>query len=265
MISVTSRNRLFGYFLNKLCYRRGIRVPVRSMSDQTHSDMPLVPFRDRSHAGQLLASLLESYVDRPGVLVLGLPRGGVPVAYEVAKSLRAPLDILLVRKLGVPGQKELAMGAIASGGMRVLNRQLIAALAIGDDEIEAVAQRESHELERRERLYRSGRPAPEVSGKTLILVDDGLATGATMRAAVEALRSRGPYRIVIAVPVGARATCDELRGEVDDLVCAKASDQFYAVGMWYDDFSQVSDDWIRELLDRAALENSRATEHYSRS
>ncbi|MBI2816509.1 MAG: phosphoribosyltransferase [Acidobacteria bacterium] len=234
------------------------------MNAQFHSDTPLVPFRNRSHAGQVLASHLKLYVDRPGVLVLGLPRGGVPVAYEVAKALHAPLDILLVRKLGVPGQKELAMGAIASGGMRVLNRQVITALGIGEDEIETVMQHESRELERRERLYRNGRPATQVSGRTLILVDDGLATGASMRVAVEALRSRGPHDIVVAVPVGARATCDELRGEVDDLVCARTPEQFYAVGMWYEDFSQVTDDDICELLNKAALEIGRPTEHYSR-
>lgn len=232
-----------------------------AMSDQIHSETRQVPFRDRSHAGQVLASHLQAYVDRPGVLVLGLPRGGVPVAHEVARALHAPLDVFIVRKLGVPGQKELAMGAIASGGMRVLNRQVIASLGIGEDQIESVVQREADELDRRERLYRNGRPAPQVSGRTLILVDDGLATGATMRAAVAALRSRSPHAIVVAVPVGARSTCEELRAEVDDLVCARAPERFYAVGMWYDDFTQVTDQDISELLDRAAVESSHAAEH----
>jgi predicted phosphoribosyltransferase len=209
-------------------------------------------FRDRADAGRRLAERLTAYADRPDVLVLGLPRGGVPVAFEVAARLNAPLDIFLVRKLGVPGQEELAMGAIATGGVRVVNESVVDYLRIPGEVIDAVAGEEQRELERRERAYRDDRPAPDVRGKTVILVDDGLATGSTMRAAATALRKQGPARIVVAVPVSSAETCDEFRLEVDDIVCAATPRPFQGVGMWYDDFSQTTDEEVRELLARAA-------------
>lgn len=209
-------------------------------------------FRDRIDAGHQLAQALSAYRGRADVVVLALPRGGVPVGFEVARQLRAPLDIFLVRKLGVPGHEELAMGAVASGGTRVLNRDVVYELGIPDRVIEAVAVSELAELERRERLYRDDRPAPDVTGKTVVLVDDGLATGSTMRAAAAALRRRGPARLVIGVPVAARQICDELRGEADDLVCVITPEPFYAVGIWYEDFAQTTDDEVRDLLARAA-------------
>jgi putative phosphoribosyl transferase len=214
------------------------------------------PFRDRTEAGQLLAAKLAPYAQRPDVLVLALPRGGVPVAYEVARALGAPLDVYLVRKLGVPGHEELAMGAIATGGVRVLNEAVVDALHISPATIDAVAAAEQRELARRERLYRGTRPAPDVRGRTVILVDDGLATGATMRAAVAALRQQQPARIVVAVPIAAPETCDELRAEVDEIVCAITPEPFYAVGLWYEDFAPPTDDEIRTLLDRAAQEHA---------
>ncbi len=209
-------------------------------------------FRDRSDAGRALADRLTGYAGRNDVIVLALPRGGAPVGYEIARALHAPLDLFLVRKLGVPGHEELAMGAIASGGVRVLNEEVVESLRIPDDTIEMVAAEEGRELERRERAYRGDRPAPDVRGKTVILVDDGLATGSSMRAAVAALRQRGPARIVVAVPVGARETCAEFHHLADETVCARTPDPFYAVGLWYADFSQTSDDEVRELLERAA-------------
>ncbi len=210
-----------------------------------------LPFRDRREAGRLLAAPLTAYAHRPDVLVLALPRGGVPVAYEVARALGAPLDVFLVRKLGVPGHEELAMGAIASGGVRVLNQEIVRALRIPDEVIEAVAAQEQQELARRERLYRGDRPPPDVRERTVILVDDGLATGATMHAAVQALRQQQPARIVVAVPIAAPETCAELSGEVDDIVCAATPQPFHAVGLWYADFSQTTDDEVRDLLARA--------------
>jgi putative phosphoribosyl transferase len=211
-------------------------------------------FANRAEAGQLLAEKLLDYAGRDDVIVLGLPRGGVPVAFEVAQRLRVPLDVFIVRKLGVPGFEELAVGAIASGGVRVLNKDVARALPNADEVIEAVTARETTELERREQSYRDGRPAPEMSGKTVILVDDGLATGATMRAGVAALRQRDVARIVVAAPVGAPETCRELQDEVDDIVCAMAPEYFQAVGQYYEDFSQTSDEEVRELLARAAQE-----------
>jgi predicted phosphoribosyltransferase len=215
-------------------------------------------FRNRTEGGRLLAEELAAYADRPDVLVLGLPRGGAPVAFEVARALRAPLDVFLVRKLGLPGREELAMGAIASGGARVLNEDVVRTLAVPDEVIDDVTAREWQELERRQRLYRGGRPAPDVGGRTVILIDDGLATGSTMRAAVAALREQGPARIVVAVPVGARETCADLQGEADEVVCALTPEPFFAVGMWYEDFSQTTDEEVRDLLERAAREHAAA-------
>src|SRR5213594_593344 len=208
-------------------------------------------FRDRREAGQLLATKLTAYANRPDVLVLALPRGGVPVAYEVARALNAPLDIFLVRKLGVPGYEELAMGAIATGGVRVLNDQLVGGLRIPDYIVDEVAASEQQELARRERLYRGDRPAPDVRGRSVILVDDGLATGATMLAAVKALRQQQPARIVVAVPTASPETCEQLRAEVDDIICAITPEPFHAVGLWYEDFSQTTDEEVRDLLARS--------------
>lgn len=206
-------------------------------------------FRDRQDAGRRLAERLGPISG--DVLVLGLPRGGIPVAYEVARALPAPLDVFVVRKLGVPGQEELAMGAIATGNVRVINRDVVDALRIPPRIFDQVAESEARELERRERSYRDGRPAPSVAGKTVILVDDGLATGSTMRAAVAALRLLGPARIVVAVPVAAGSTCQELRAEVDDVVCLATPEPFLAVGRFYEDFSQTTDDEVHALLAEA--------------
>lgn len=206
-------------------------------------------FRNRGEAGRVLAGKLAAYAGRRDVVVLALPRGGVPVACEVAKALHAPFDIFLVRKLGVPGQEELAMGAIASGDVRVLNQDVVRTHLIPEAVIERVAAQEQRELARRERLYRRDRPPLAVEGRTCILVDDGLATGSSMRAAVAALRQKKPGRIVVAVPVGAAETCAELREEADEVVCALTPDSFYAVGIWYDDFEQISDEEVRASLE----------------
>jgi erythromycin esterase-like protein/predicted phosphoribosyltransferase len=213
--------------------------------------MPL-PFRDRRDAGRQLAEKLAGYADRSNVLVLGLPRGGVPVAAEVAQALGAPLDAFLVRKLGVPGHEELAMGAIASGGLRVLNPDVVDSLAIPDAVIDAVEAAERRELARRERLYRGGHPSPNVHERTVILVDDGLATGSTMRAAAQALRQLTPARVVAAVPVGSVTVCEALGDVADEVVCAETPDPFYAVGIWYDDFGPTSDAEVQDILRRAA-------------
>jgi putative phosphoribosyl transferase len=209
-------------------------------------------FSNRAEAGRFLAEKLGNYAERNDVIVLGLPRGGVPVAYEVAQRLRAPLDVFIVRKLGVPGFEELAAGAIASGDVRVLNEDVVRALPHADEIIESVTARETAELERREQSYRNGRPPPELRDRIVILVDDGLATGATMRAAVAALRRRGAAKIIVAVPVGAPETCRELEELVDEIVCAIAPEFFQAVGQYYEDFSQTSDEEVRDLLKRAA-------------
>jgi putative phosphoribosyl transferase len=209
-------------------------------------------FPNRAEAGRLLATKLSKYAGRDDVIVLGLPRGGVPVAYEVARALRVPLDVFIVRKLGVPGFEELAVGALASGGVRVLNEDVMRALPNADEIVEAVTQRETVEVQRREEKYRAGRAAPEIRGKTVILIDDGLATGATMRAAVKALRQRGAAKIVVAVPVGPPDTCREFEDEADEVVCASAPEFFQAVGQYYEDFSQTSDEEVRDLLARAA-------------
>ena len=207
-----------------------------------------IRYRDRSHAGRALAARLMAWAGRPDVLVLALPRGGVPVAYEVAHALDAPLDIFLVRKLGLPGHEEFAIGAIATGGVRVLNEELLDHLGLDASDVESLTLRERAELERRERAYRGDRPPPDVRGKTVILVDDGLATGSTMRAAIEALRLEGPAKIIVGVPTAAAETCDELTGLVDEVVCASTPEPFLAVGLWYDDFSQTTDEEVRELL-----------------
>lgn len=212
-------------------------------------------FPNRAEAGRRLAEKVEQYAGRDDVIVLGLPRGGVPVAYEVAQRLGVPLDVFIVRKLGVPGFEELALGAIASGGVRVLNDDVVRALPNANELVESVTARETAELQRREQAYRDGRPPPELRERVVILVDDGLATGATMRAAVAALRQLGAAKIVVAVPVGAADTCRELEAEVDEIVCAMAPEWFQAVGQFYEDFSQTSDDEVRELLARAAQKN----------
>ena len=209
-------------------------------------------FPNRTEAGRQLAEKLIKYAGRADVIVLGLPRGGVPVAFEVAQRLGVPLDVFLVRKLGVPGFEELAVGAIASGGVRVLNEDVMRAIPNADEVIESVTSRETAELERREQSYRDGRPAPELHDRVVILIDDGLATGATMRAAVKALRQRGVAKIVVAVPVGPPDTCREFEDEADETICASAPEFFQAVGQYYEDFSQTSDEEVRELLARAA-------------
>lgn len=208
-------------------------------------------FADRVEAGRLLAEQLAAYARRPDVIVLALPRGGVPVGYEIATRLDVPLDIFLVRKLGAPGQPELAMGAIATGGARVLNDEVIRYLAVSPDVIEAVAHAEQIELARREHAYRGDRPTPDLHDRVVILVDDGLATGSSMRAAIAAVRTQGPARVVVAVPVAARETCEELKREVEEVVCLRTPEPFSAVGLWYDDFSQTGDEEVRELLQRA--------------
>ncbi|TMM15828.1 MAG: phosphoribosyltransferase [Actinobacteria bacterium] len=209
-------------------------------------------FQDRFDAGTTLAAQLAQYAGRDDVVVLALPRGGVPVGFEVAKALQAPLDAFLVRKLGVPGHEELAMGAIASGGVQVLNEDVVAALDVPPERIVAVAAAEEQELERRLRAYRSGMPPPDVKGKIAILVDDGLATGSSMRAAVKALRRLGPERIVVAVPTAAAETCERLAREADEVVCASTPRPFHAVGLSYRDFSQTTDAEVTDLLRRAA-------------
>lgn len=209
-------------------------------------------FRDRSEAGRALARELGAYRNRPDAIVLALPRGGVPVAYEVASSLNLPLDVFLVRKLGVPGHEELAMGAIATGGIRILNEDVVRHLNIPSHLIEMAAAREQEELERRDGLYRGNRPAPGVRNRVVILVDDGLATGATMRVAVAALRRQQPARIVVAVPVASSETCEELRTVADEVMCATTPEPFYAVGQGYASFEQTTDEEVRELLQRRA-------------
>ena len=210
-------------------------------------------FRNRRDAGRRLAAELRTYANRSDVIVLALPRGGVPVGYEVATALGVPLDVFVVRKLGLPWHEELAMGALASGGVRVLDDDLIRVARVSPEDIERVTAAEQVELERRERRYRGDRPFPELTGKTVLLVDDGLATGSTMRAAVAALRQEVPRRIVVAVPVAAPATCDAFRDIADDIVCAETPEPFRAVGLWYDDFSQTTDEEVHELLIQAGV------------
>jgi len=213
--------------------------------------VPRTLFRDRVEAGDALAGLLGHYAGRPDVLVLALPRGGVPVAARVAEALGAPLDVFVVRKLGVPGQPELAMGAIATGGVRVVNEQVVGRLRLGEAELQRVAEAEERELARRERSYREGRGPPDLAGQVVILVDDGLATGSTMRAAVAAARRLGPARVVVAVPTAPASTCQRLGEEADEVVCATTPRPFRAVGYSYRSFPQTSDEEVRSLL-RAA-------------
>jgi putative phosphoribosyl transferase len=208
-------------------------------------------FRNRAEAGRLLASQLTCFAGRPNVRILALPRGGVPVACEIARALKLPLDVFVVRKLGVPGQEELAMGAVASGNVRIVQPQVLEALRISQSVMEAVTAEEIRELARRERAFRGDRPSPDVRDRTIILVDDGLATGSTMRAAVAALKLQRPERIVVAVPVAASETCQQLRNEVEQIVCLKTPTSFQAVGLWYEHFPQLTDEEVRTLLRKA--------------
>lgn len=214
-----------------------------------------IRYRDRFEAGRQLAELLSAYAWRQDVLVLALPRGGVPVAFTVARALHAPLDVFLVRKLGVPGQEELALGAIASGDILVLNEEVVQALRLSEQTIERIAERERHELTRREQLYRGDRPPLDLRGRVVLLIDDGLATGASMRAAVQAARPQQPARLVVAVPVAAPPVCAEFRHLVDDMVCGHTPEPFYGVGAWYENFAQTSDAEVCELLKQAAEES----------
>ncbi len=208
-------------------------------------------FHNRTEAGQELAARLMAYARRPDVLVLGLPRGGVAVAYEVARALQAPLDVLLVRKLGVPGQEELALGALASGGVRVLNERVVHELAIPASIIETATTNAEQELRRRERLYRGHRPAPQAQGRVIILVDDGVATGATMQAAIAVIRRQHPARLVVAIPVAPPPVCAEIQAGVDEMICLMTPEVFLGVGVWYEDFSQLTDRQVRSLLEHA--------------
>lgn len=216
-------------------------------------DDELLPFRDRAEAGQILSAKLRGYIGLPNLLVLALPRGGVPVGFEIAKIVNAPLDVFIVRKLGVPGHGELAMGAIASGGTRILQPEIISALHISTGRLKAITAAERKELHRRERLYRGDMPALAVGGKTVFLVDDGVATGSTIRAAIAALRQLEPYAIVAAVPVAPISTFHELRMEADGVVCVATPHSFYAIGQWYLDFHQVTDDEVTTLLNRVNI------------
>lgn len=209
------------------------------------------PLKDRTEAGRLLGEKLAAYSDRDDVVVLGLPRGGVPVAFEIAKRLNAPLDVFIVRKLGVPWQEELAMGAIASGSVRVLNNDVVKAYEISDEEIASIQAKEQKELERREQAYRGGRPVPDVRGRTVILVDNGIATGTTMRAGLAALRKLQPARIVVAVAVAPQSTYEELKAEADEVFCLLTPEMFFAISMWYERFEQTTDEEVRDLLSRA--------------
>ena len=217
-------------------------------------------FLDRFEAGRYLGEELRQrgYAAAPDVLVLALPRGGVPVGYEVARALHAPLDVFIVRKVGVPGHEELAMGAIASGGVKVVNEDVLDMLRLPRAMFEAAAKKELREVERRESEYRGDRPRLDLKGKTVVVIDDGLATGSTMLAAVRAVRLAGAERIVVAVPVAAEETCDAFRSEVDEVICAITPQPFHAVGIWYQDFSQTSDEEVRALLARASQELSHA-------
>jgi predicted phosphoribosyltransferase len=216
------------------------------------------PFSDRRDAGRRLAEKLREYAGRNDVIVLALPRGGVPVGFEVARALGAPLDVFVVRKLGLPWHEELAIGALASGGVRVLDLDLIRVTGVSDEDLELITAAEKVELERRERLYRGDNPFPDLTGKTVLLVDDGLATGSTMRAAAVALRQEGPARVIVAVPVASPETCESLREVADDVVCAETPEPFRAVSLWYDDFSQTTDDEVHELIAKTITNDERS-------
>jgi predicted phosphoribosyltransferase len=235
--------------------RRVCRADTSEPVDQA-SQFEVI-YRDRFEAGTALAELVSRFSDREDAVVLALPRGGVPIGYQIAKRLRVPLDVFVVRKLGVPFQPELAMGAIATGGIRVLNDSIVRELGIPPEVIDAVAKKEEQELQRRERDYRGDRPALQIRGKTLILVDDGLATGTSMRSAVEALRQQGPARLIVAVPVASRETCESFQNLADEVICAATPMPFVAVGQWYTQFDQTSDAEVRELLARAERERTR--------
>jgi putative phosphoribosyl transferase len=213
-------------------------------------------FQNRTEAGRRLAAALVRYAGRNDVLVLGLPRGGVPVAFEIANALDAPLDVFIVRKLGLPGHEEFGIGAIASGGMRIVDESVLRAYGVDADTLDQITARELRELGRREQLYRDGRPFPTIENRIVILVDDGLATGSTMRAAVAALREKRPREIVVAVPVGARETCAAMAALADEIVCLETPDPFYAVGLWYMNFEQTEDDEVHDLLERAAAKTA---------
>lgn len=222
-------------------------------------------FRDRTDAGEQLAAQLMAYRDRPDVLVLALPRGGVTVGFEIAHQLHAPLDVMIVRKLGVPGQEELALGALAPGGIRVFNEDVVRMRGISSEVIEEVAAREQRELERRERLYRGNRPASDVRGRTVILVDDGIATGATIRAAIAVLRQQQPAHLIIAVPVAVKITCDEFTAQGYEVVCPLQLETLYAVGSWYEYFPQTSDEEVHDLLVKARHEQAAWLEEQQKS
>lgn len=218
---------------------------------QAETVMSRQQFRNRTEAGQLLATKLTAYANRPDVLILALPRGGVPVAFEIARALHVALDVIIVRKLGVPGQEELAMGAIAAGGVRILNEQVIQAYGLSPKVIDAASQREQRELERRARLYRGGMPMYDLRNRTVILVDDGIATGATIQAAITTVRELQAARIIVAVPIAAPSTCEKIAAEVDELICYRTTEAFFAIGLWYEQFPQTSDEEVRELLAQA--------------
>jgi len=232
--------------------REGVARGVRRMDASLNIVSPVYRFPNRQRAGQALAEALARYRGREDLIVLALPRGGVPVGYEIALALDAPLDVFVVRKLGMPGHEELALGAIAPGGIRVVDQALARSYGIGNDVLDRITSREQAELDRREHLYRDDRSSPELTGRTVILVDDGLATGSTMRAAVTAVRGKQPREIVVAVPVGAVETCEALEHEGATVICLTTPEPFYAVGLWYDDFSQTTDDEVHDLLERSA-------------
>ena len=221
-------------------------------------------FRSRSEAGRILASHLASYAGRADVLVLALPRGGVPIGFEIAQALRSPLDIFLVQKIGVPGQEELAIGAVASGNVRVLNSEVVQALRVPASAIEQATREALQELARREEVYKGNRSNQEAHGREIILVDDGLATGSTMHAAVAAIKKQNPKRIVVAVPVAAQRTCDEFKHEVDEIICLKSPPSFDAVGLWYENFSQLTDEDVRDLLRRASQSSAAGSDRGAR-